>query len=1153
MNGENAGQQLSGSYKRLFDVFKVLNTHLTFLASHSRTTIPTFETIQKFIPDITMLDLAVVAHVLPPGDVAYKYVDENQVLLSLAEKVEYSWSHGYKLTKVSETTYEPEATSKQLLIFDFQDTKLHGIGSKVKGAKYKRQKLEKEKPESGFFLSASSLSLQNLLSDQLRNIITARNDKFMLNLTPYLNLDYKLLEDECIKLVPESPQLLDPLEELEKKEYSQQDPKSRPLIRAMLAALYLADFYKSQVVAVETLTPSRIAKTLPLSLTIDLHPELVFALETVKSINVEQDLYSHQAEALNSILGDKRHTIVSTSTSSGKSLIYQIPIVNEILWDIENNPKSNKRRSTALFIFPTKALAQDQLRHLQTLINALPSNNKRQIIIETYDGDTPQQDRRRIRRFADIIFTNPDTIHASILPNHSGYSYAESSDGWKDLLSSLKYVVVDELHVYKGTFGVNIRYVMSRLQRIHSKMTVPAAGKLIFISCSATVQNPPSHFRTVCGIPQTDPVTHVHDDGSPCAEKKLVMWNPPPLMNKRGQTQSQLSSSSEVNIANRFIPRVSLIEELARLLVHLLSALPNIKVILFCPIRAVCELMMKEVRNLLTRLQWPNVVSSDIMSYRGGYSKSDRRLIEQKMFSGQLRAIVATNALELGIDLADLDVVITCGFSGSKLNLHQQFGRAGRGRDSQGSLAIFVAGSSPIDQYYLKNHSDLCDRSDYEDLCVEGLIEIGQAELILELHLQCAAFEWPIDLEGDMKWFSFNKSAKLQNQYVELCRTKLIKDDHGRYRTSPAYLPWPVDVFSIRYIENNLFAVVDVTNNRNIVIEEVEELRTSFTLYEGGIFLHQGHPYLVKEFNPDEKYAKVQRVDVDWTTSQRDYSNVDPVEIESVKCLQSPVNPSSDIPVFYGKILTTIKVFGFFKLSRKSEILEAVDVANPPVFLKSKGFWIDISERALLLIQDMKLSPSGGVHAAQHALMNILPLFISGGATTNPNAKYFSNLGEAELQTECKAPEKEFARRETSRKRPARLVFHDSRGGERGTGVSAKTFEHIDEIIYTTYKRVKDCECEWGCPSCVTASFCKEGMLVMSKPAAIIILADLLGMDLAIIKDEVPHGPEPNMPKQGIETIQPVREAIKFSKDVEIIESRSVDRGEHIVVKTEND
>lgn len=182
--------------------------------------------------------------------------------------------------------------------------------------------------------------------------------------------------------------------------------------------------------------------------------------------------------------------------------------------------------------------------------------------------------------------------------------------------------------------------------------------------------------------------------------------------------------------------------------------------------------------------------------------------------------------------------------------------------------------------------------------------------------------------------------------------------------------------------------------------------------------------------------------------------------------------------------------------------------------------------------------------------MNILPLFINGGATTNPNAKFTSNVGESELMTECKAPEKEFARRQTKRKRPARLIFYDAKGGPQGTGIAAKTFEHIDEILHTTYLRVKDCECEWGCPSCVTASFCKEMLLVMSKPAAIIILGGLLGLDLADLKKEVSDGPEPNMPQLNVETIQPSG-SVKLSPDVEILEIRQASAPLKPIIKKE--
>lgn len=294
-------------------------------------------------------------------------------------------------------------------------------------------------------------------------------------------------------------------------------------------------------------------------------------------------------------------------------------------------------------------------------------------------------------------------------------------------------------------------------------------------------------------------------------------------------------------------------------------------------------MIMREVRTLLQKPPYSKLglVQSDIMSYRGGYSKSDRRIIEKKMFDGQLRAIIATNALELGIDLSDLDVVITCGFPMLKLNLHQQFGRAGRRKDAKGSLVIFVPGRSPVDQYYIEHADDLV-RNTYEDLCVDSLRDMEHGLLILERHLQCAAYEDAIVLNDDYKWFSKGRSFKA---FENILTEHLVQDIGDRFIPNSKYMPKPSKLVSIRAVEDDNVAVVDTTNNRNIVIEEVELLRTTFTIYEGGIFLHQGQPYLVKEFNHEQRYAKVERVNVDWTTSQRDYTDVDPEEIELVKPL----------------------------------------------------------------------------------------------------------------------------------------------------------------------------------------------------------------------------------------------------------------------------
>lgn len=1147
------------SFQRLAKIFFQINTHLTFLSTHSRTTIPTIDLVQTLNGTITKLDLTIIKALLPQGDVLYEYVDENQIMLSFAEPVKFDWNTGYQQSKTSvddafDLSRKEDSESNQLLVFDFRDAKMHGIGAIMKGQKRRKVENSKSSREQDFFLSSKELSVTPVTPTQLMQMIKSRNQKFLRCVETYLSefskeeIEADIPMTQLVKKetanIPEPPELNDPVDALDQVTTTH-DFSDKPDLETMVDTLQTKPFYKHQIFDMRVLTPSQqaITKKLPDDGGLIIHPELRDALMAYKNISIDEGLYSHQTEALEVLMFDqtKRHVIISTSTSSGKSLVYQLPIINDILWNISRGIR--KRATTAFFIFPTKALAQDQKRHLQDFINYLPSNNDRKIIVDTYDGDTPGNARNSIRSFADIIFTNPDAIHASILPNHEGYDLG--APGWHDFLSSLKYVVVDELHVYKGTFGIHVSYVMTRLLRITSKIT-SVRGGLRFVSCSATILNPESHFRSVCAIPRNEDVVHISLDGSPCSEKKLVIWSPPPLMNKKGyQPTIETVDGIETSNQSRFVPRENMIPELAKVLLHLLENLPTVKAIVFCPIRVVCELLMKEIRILLqdSSRKFNNVKESDIMSYRGGYSKSDRRIIEQRMFSGQLRGIVATNALELGIDLADLDIVITCGFPMLKANLHQQFGRAGRGKKSSGSLAIFVAGASPVDQYYMRNGDDLCDKDTYEDLCVEGLIEMGCNQLIMEMHLQCAAFEEPIDLAVDVDWFAPDKSSIKANTFTKLCRQRLYKDANEKYRTNPKYLPWPAEHVSIRNVEETKFAVVDITNNRNIVIEEVEALRTSFTLYEGGIFLHQGFPYLVKEFNPDDRYAKVERVKVDWITQQRDFTDMDPQEIEYVKQLHPPNLASpTDIPVFFGSIKTTIVVFGFFKVNRRAEILEAVEVNNPPVVMLSKGFWIDILNEVLEVIKEKSLSPAGGIHAAQHAIMSILPLFINGGATTNPNARFTSNLGDSELKTECKAPEKEFAQRQSNRKRPGRLIFHDSKGGENGSGFAAKTFEHIDEIIYTTYKRVSECECDWGCPQCVTGSFCQEGLQVISKPGAILILASLLGYNLEVVRGEVLDGPEKNMPQLKVETIEPAGAPVKFSPNVEIV---SVQRATH--------
>ncbi|CAK9436758.1 uncharacterized protein LODBEIA_P12800 [Lodderomyces beijingensis] len=1121
------GGEWSGFFQRLISVFHAINTHLTFLSAHSRAVIPSVKLLQSLNESITTADLAIFKCLFPEDEIYYDYVDENQIMLSFVEEVKVD-QRGYVQTSVADKFEDEPRQSKQILVFDFQDVKIHGIGKVIKGNK--RMKTSEDNREyhtrrrQNFFLSSKENVLAPLKQIHITKIIQGRDGMFQQSLKEFVQgyRDQNEAEAELKRLaqdsIPEEPELKDMVEVLQSREDRAKEAKSLISVDEMITALKESRYYVDQISSVHNLCEGQDPQYRRLSRDSSqfLHPELKEALLSAKGISIEEGLYTHQAEALESLLdeSDDANVILSTSTASGKSLVYQLPILNSILWNITNGLKG--RHSTAFFIFPTKALAQDQIRHFQTFLSHLPLQFSSSITVNTFDGDTPFPERAKISRESDILFTNPDTIHASILPNHH-------MEVWSNFIKSLKFVVMDELHVYKGTFGINVGYVMARLLRLKSKLC-HEDKQLRFVSCSATIANPVNHFKTVCSLSDEAKVIHIANDGSAKCEKKLIVWNPPVLMNNAGEKGPSDSNSA-------MIPRVSAISESAKLLLTLLTDLQGLRVIVFCPIRVVAEMMMREVRAQMQGSHFQksgSISQSDIMSYRGGYNKADRRIIEKKMFDGQLRAIIATNALELGIDLSDLDVVITCGFPISKSNLHQQFGRAGRGKAATGSLAIFVPMRSPVDQYYIEHAAELA-QNNYEDLCVDSLRDMEHASLILERHLQCAAYEIALDKDDDYQWFCKGRSL---SSFHKILEQHLLFDVDGKYKTNPSYLPKPTKIVSIRAIDDSTVAIVDITNNRNIVLEEVELERTTWTIYEGGIFLHQGQPYLIKEFNAKERYCKVERVNVDWTTSQRDYTDVDPEEVELVKLIK-PVNMKEqlDTPAFFGQIKVHMKVFGFFKVNRKEEILEVVEVKNPPVVTFNKGCWLNVPKSAIDIIRSKNLSPSGGIHAAAHGIMNMLPIYINSNKPGGVQALDF------EMGTECKAPAKEFKATETRRKRPARLVFYDTKGNKHGSGYSYKTFECIDELIYSTFNRTKSCDCVWGCPLCVVGATCREQMRVMSRPAALIVLGSFMGLDLTKLAAKLPDGPEPGMPPVLHNTISDSTAAVRFSPNVKILES----------------
>ena len=1037
------------SIQQLEKIHRALNLIFTFCCTRKHLA-TTFDTIKTAVEgqikrDLSIKDVAKIVS-LRPGGMRFHYVDEAMLQVDVRgserdDTFKPAWSKRWQaaspapdasvggITGNEGLGYEGGATgdAKKVLFFEFIDGDLkREVQSKITGQAVKPTRLRDD-----------DLMMPVYSQKQMMGLIEKRNSKFRTAISEFLNRCYAQGLDPEATLetqakpyipIPASPKSTTPRPDFSSLPKS--IPKERKSISEIVKELMDSEWYTGQIVSDghRVFEPQEPVYG---DLNFRLSQDLVNALYNTKNIT---QFYAHQAEAINN-LHDGHHVVVATSTSSGKSLIYQIPVLHELERD------SNAR---AMYIFPTKALAQDQRRSLKEMIRFMTA--LKDTIVETFDGDTPMSERNLIREEGRIIFTNPDILHITVLPQE---------ERWRMFLKNLKYVVVDEVHVYNGLFGSHVALIMRRLRRICA-----AVGNrhIKFISCSATVANPEEHFKTIFGI---DNVRLTDFDGSPSGRKEFLCWNTP--FKDPGDPGSG---------------RCNTMAEAARLFCQLI--LRGVRVIAFCRIRTGCEALVAAVKQELTTLERPEVIGR-VMGYRGGYTAQDRRQIESEMFEEKLMGIIATTALELGVDIGSLDAVITVGFPYTIANLRQQSGRAGR--RNKDSLSVLLGDSFPTDQYYMNNPDEIFTKPNCE-------LQVDlQNMLVLEGHIQCAAYELPIRADEDGVYFG--KSLK------DIAEERLVKDDLGFYHCNERFRPVPSKFVSIRDTEEEHFAIIDTTHGRNIVLEDLEASRAFFTLYDGGIFLHQGNSYLVKEFNPDRKLARVERVRIDWTTSQRDFTDVDPIETEAIRRI-----PNSLCRAFYGSIKIQRVVFGFFKVDKRGRILDAVQVDNPPIVILSKGMWLDVPKSALDILQQRRLNMAGAIHAAEHAVLSLMPNFV------------ISIPGD--VSTECKAGLKEFAKKETSRKRPARLTFYDAKGGSSGAGISNKAFEFVDLLLTQALRRVEACFCNGGCVECVASELCKESNEVMSKAGSEVILKSLLGMEIDI--DALPMGPEIVSPA-GIETV----------------------------------
>lgn len=1076
-------------FKRLSQTHRALNLVYTFCCTRKHLA-TTFDNIRAAVQaqmggrELTVEDVARIKALIPRA-VRFEYVDEAvlEVMGSLeGVKDDYKWTQklsndtpvggGFieptatedptsaRLSNRPETYVDDDDERKDVLLFEFIDEDLRRQVQNNKTG---------ERIQPNKRLRNDELKMPVYSQKQMLNLIEKRNKKFSHAIDAFL----VKCEDDC----------LDPVIVLEHEKDSliptppvrsgtntpvfarppRQIPKERKSIAEIIAEIREMEWYTAQIVP----DGHRVFDPQPPiygDLNFQLSQNLVNALYNTKGI---LQLYSHQAEAINNLY-DGHNVIVSTSTSSGKSLIYQIPMLHEL----EKDPSSR-----GIYIFPTKALAQDQRRSMKDLLHYM--EGLEDVLVETFDGDTPMSERNTIRDEGRIIFTNPDMLHVTILPQERS---------WRTFLLHLKFVVVDELHSYNGLFGTHVAFVMRRLRRICA-----AVGNrhVRFISCSATVANPEEHMKTIFGV---EDVKLTDFDGSPSGRKEFICWNTP-FKDPNDPTSGRSDS----------------IAETARLFCQLI--LRGARVIAFCRIRKQCEIVLRAVQTEFQTLERPEVAKL-VMGYRGGYSPQDRRRIEKEMFEGKLMGIVATNALELGVDIGSLDAVLTLGFPFSISNLRQQSGRAGR--RNKDSLSVLIGDSFPTDQHYMNNPNEIFTKPNCE-------LQLDLTnELVLEGHVQCAAFEMPLRPEDDKVYFG--------DQLAEFASTRLTKDSLGYYHCHERFRPQPSKYVSIRDMEDSAFAVIDITHNRNIVLEEVEESRAFFTIYEGGIFMHQGQTYLVKELNPGKRFARVIRVHVDWNTQQRDYTDIDPIETEAIR----RITGSSISRAYYGAIQIHAVVYGFFKVDKRGRVLDAVQVDNPPIDIFTKGMWLDVPKRAMEILESRRLNIAAAIHAAEHAVLSLLPTFV------------ISQPGD--VRTECKVAKKELGKNlkrandalnkssvttpskrmydgrlpqpftQTSssngpgdlqpprRQRPARLTFYDAKGGSSGSGIAGKAFEFIDNLLQRAVARIETCVClaPQGCIECVCDERCREQNVVMSKAGAGVVLRCLLGWEVDI--DALPWG-----------------------------------------------
>lgn len=705
--------------------------------------------------------------------------------------------------------------------------------------------------------------------------------------------------------------------------------------------------------------------------------------------------WSHQAEGAEAAWAGE-HLVVATGTASGKSMTYQLPVLTRLLTDA---------RATALYLSPTKALGADQLRSTTEL--GLDG-----IRAAAYDGDTPFVERDWVRAHGRWVFTNPDMLHHGVLAQHSR---------WARFFRNLSYVVVDECHTYRGVFGSHVALLLRRLRRIARYY----GAEPVFVLASATVADPASLGERLIGAG----CRAVTADGSPRGARTVALWEPPLLDDVSGENDAPVRRSAG--------------SEAARILTELV--VEGARTLAFIRSRRGTELAALAARRALSEVD--DSLVDKVAAYRGGYLPEDRRKLERALLSGELLAVAATNALELGVDIAGLDAVVVAGFPGTLASFWQQAGRAGR--DGDDALVVFVARDDPLDTYLVNHPPAVLDRP------VESTVLDPANPYVLEPHLACAAAELPLD-EAAFEIFGGEPARTATDALTDA--GVLRKRPRGWYWTERER---PHREVELRGSGGQQIAVVEGDSGR--MLGTVDPDSACATVHPGAVYLHQGQSFVVDELDLDGGLALVHLENPEWHTSPRDVVDISVLATVQERC------PAPGITVCLGDVEVTSQVVGYLRTLPSGEVLDQVPLDLPAHKLVTRAVWYTISDE---LLTDSApggagLDPAripGALHAAEHAAIGLLPLFATcdrwdiGGVST----ALHEHTGRATV------------------------FVHDGHPG--GAGFADRGFAALFPWLAATREAIVSCDCPAGCPSCVQSPKCGNGNEPLDKAGAVAVL-----------------------------------------------------------------